>query len=65
MSVDLKLNLTGGAWLSDRVFVSDAVRLRSSSPSPSALRQGMSASAFNSAEQVQQVALVLDLKRRK
>jgi hypothetical protein len=46
-------------------LVSDAVRLRSSSPSPSALRQGMSASAFNSAEQVQQVTLVFDLKRRK
>jgi hypothetical protein len=34
------------AWLSDRVWVSDAVRLRSSSPSSAALRQGMSASAF-------------------
>ena len=41
-----KLDLTGGVWLSGRVFVSDALRLRSSSPLPSASRQGISPSAF-------------------
>jgi hypothetical protein len=41
-----ELDLTGGAWLSDRVLVSVAVRPRSFSPSSSALHPGRSASGF-------------------
>jgi hypothetical protein len=41
-----ELDLPDDTWLSGRVLVSDAVRLRSSSPWSSALHQGMSASAF-------------------
>src|SRR5215831_17040164 len=53
-----ELDLTGGTWLSGRVLVSDAVRLRSSSPSSSASHQGMSASAFCRSTSVPDAAFV-------
>ena len=41
-----QFDLTDGVWLSDRVLVSDTLRLRSSSAWSSALHQGTSVSAF-------------------
>jgi hypothetical protein len=52
-----KLDLTGGAWLSDRVLVSVAVMQRSFSPSPLASRQGRSASGSCRSTNVPDVAV--------
>src|SRR5215813_2444716 len=55
MYISRNSNLTVGAWLSDRVLVSVAVRPRSFSPSSSALHPGRSASGFSRSTNVPDV----------